>query len=55
MYYILYTNKANIPIWEQVSGEDAMNVRIDKIVKTGVDSDDIVVIHDDGDTLSYVE
>lgn len=55
MYYILYTNKANIPIWEQVSGEDAMNVRIDEIVKTGVDPEDITVIRDDGGNLSYIE
>lgn len=55
MYYILYTNKANIPIWEQVSGEDAMNVRIDEIVKTSIGPENIVVIHDDGGTLSYVE
>lgn len=55
MYYILYTNRANIPIWELISGEDAMNIRVDEIVRTGVDSDNIVVIHDDDGKLSYID
>lgn len=52
MYYILFTNRANINIWELVSGEDAMQQRVDEIVRTqGLDPDDVVVINADGEML----
>ena len=43
MYYILYEIN-NKKTWELVSGEDAMQIRIDELVnKLGIDADDIVV------------
>lgn len=55
MYYILYTNKANIPIWELIQDEDAMHVYVDKLVNTGIAPDDITVIHNDNGELSFVD
>lgn len=55
MYYILYTNKANIPVWELLSGEDAMNCCVNELVSKGIDPDDITVIHNDDGKLSFIE
>lgn len=34
MYYILYTNKANVNTWELVENGDAMLRRVDELIKT---------------------
>jgi hypothetical protein len=38
-------------LWEVVSGEDAMQIRVDEIVKSGILSKDIIV----GDCSEYLD
>ena len=47
MYYILY-EKNNANVWETVSGEDAMQLRVDELAKElNVDADEIIVFSAD--------
>lgn len=44
MYYILYRDSQNRNTWEFVSDEDAMQIRVDELIKgLHCEADDIVV------------
>ena len=43
MWLIAWEDVHNEKLWEVVSGEDAMQIRVDEITKTGIHVDDIVV------------
>lgn len=44
MYYILYEDATGKNTWELVSGEDAMQIRVDELIdELHCEADDIVV------------
>lgn len=48
MYYLLYENTNGKNIWELVSGEDAMQVRVNELMNEfGLTEDDIIVFNAD--------
>lgn len=48
MYYLLYENENGKNTWELISGEDAMQVRVNELMNTlGLENDDIVVFSAD--------
>lgn len=48
MYYILYGNESGENAWEIVSGEDAMQIRVNELMdEFGLDENDIIVFDSD--------
>lgn len=48
MYYLLYEAADGSKVWELVSGEDAMDIRVSELMdELGCFEDDIVVFHED--------
>lgn len=44
MFYILYTDIDGFQRWELVSGEDAMQIRVDELCREyNLDAEDVVV------------
>lgn len=44
MFYIFYTDIDGIQRWELVSGEDAMQIRVDELCREySLDAEDVVV------------
>lgn len=52
MYFICYTDMEDIDRWELVSGEDAMQQRVDELIGTlQCDVDDIHVFHENDEII----
>lgn len=48
MYYLLYENTNGENTWELISGEDAMQVRVNELMDTlDLEEDDIMVFNAD--------
>ena len=48
MYYLLYVNENNHQVWEIISGEDAMQIRVDELINAfDLEEDDIIVFNSD--------
>ena len=43
MFIICYVDKNQNAVWEIISGEDAMQIRVSELCDNGLDSEDIMV------------
>jgi hypothetical protein len=43
MWVVCWEDNYGEQLWEVVSGEDAMQIRVDEIVKSGILAEDIIV------------